>query len=230
MLSFTFLHGSSFRGTIAGASDTFIQACTDGPDYVCNCCNRLMYRKTVTEFSAAKYHKAPTQILAAISMPSSSYHMTADKSWICRTCDSSLKRGLMPIQSKVNNLQLHIIPDDLLELNPLETRLISLRIPFMTMVALPTGRQRCIHGPAVNVPTDLSSVCSLLPRLPSQSQILPMKLKRKLSSSGHYIYDFVRPDKVLAALATAILLYIATMHAHTGYGLYEVLLISLTVV
>ena len=129
----------------------------------------------------------------------------------------------MSIQSKVNNSQLHIIPDDLLELNPLETRLISLRIPFMTMVALPTGRQRCIHGPAVNVPTDLSSVCSLLPRLPSQSQILPMKLKRKLSYSCHYIYDFVRPDKVLVALATAILLYIATMHARTGYGLYEVL-------
>ena len=99
MLSFTFLHGSSFRGTIPGASDTFMQACKDGPDYVCNCCNRLMYRKTVTEFSTAKYHKAPTQILAAISMPSSSYHMTAGKSWICRTCDSSLKRGLMPIQS-----------------------------------------------------------------------------------------------------------------------------------
>ena len=71
MLSFTFLHGSSFRGTIAGASDTFIQACKDGLDYVCNCCNRLMYRKTVTEFSAAKYNKAPTQILAAISMLSS---------------------------------------------------------------------------------------------------------------------------------------------------------------
>ena len=109
MLTFTFLHGSFFRGTIAGVSDSFIQACKAGPDYVYNCCNRLMYWKTVTEFSAAKYHKAPTQILAAISMPSSSYHMTAGKSWICRTCDSSLKHGLMPIQSKVNNLQLHII-------------------------------------------------------------------------------------------------------------------------
>ena len=65
MLSFTFLHGSSFRGTITGVSDTFIQACKAGTDYACNCCNRLMYRKTVTEFSAAKYHKAPTQILAA---------------------------------------------------------------------------------------------------------------------------------------------------------------------
>ncbi len=106
----------------------------------------------------------------------------------------------MPIQSKVNNLQLEILPNELQDLNPLETRLICLRIPFMKMVALPTGKQRSIHGPAVNVPTDLSSVCSLLPRLPSQCQILPMKLKRKLQYRGHYMYDFVRPDKVMAAL------------------------------
>ena len=70
----------------------------------------------------------------------------------------------------------------------------------MKMVALPTGKQHCIHGPAVNVPTDLSSVCTLLPRLPSQCQILPMKLKRKLQYRGHCMYDFIRPDKVIAAL------------------------------
>ena len=62
--------------------------------------------------------------------------------------------------------------------------------------------RECIHGPAVNVPTDLSSVCSLLPRLPSQPQILPMKLKRKLFYIAViiYMYNFVRPDKVLVAL------------------------------
>ena len=70
----------------------------------------------------------------------------------------------------------------------------------MKMVALPSGRQRCIHGPAVNIPTKVNSVCSLLPRLPSETQLLPMKLKRKLSYRGHYMYDFIRPDKVLAAL------------------------------
>ena len=62
----------------------------------------------------------------------------------------------------------------------------------MKMVALPSGKQRSIHGPAVNVPTDLSSVCSLLPRLPSQTQMVPMKLKRKLSYKGHYMYEYVR--------------------------------------
>ena len=70
----------------------------------------------------------------------------------------------------------------------------------MKMVALPCGKQRAIHGPAVNVPTDLTPVCTLLPRLPSQTQMVPMKLKRKLCYKGHYMYQYVQPAKVLAAL------------------------------
>ena len=86
----------------------------------------------------------------------------------------------MPAQAKANKLDLEAIPTELSDFNPLEERLISLRIPFMKMVTLPCGKQRAIHGPAVNVPTDLMPVCMLLPRLPSQAQMVPMKLKRKL--------------------------------------------------
>ena len=57
----------------------------------------------------------------------------------------------------------------------------------MKMVALPTGKQRSIHGPAINVPSKLDSICNLLPRLPSQTDIIPLKLKRKLRFKGHYI-------------------------------------------
>ena len=106
----------------------------------------------------------------------------------------------MPAQAKSNKLDLEDIPTELSDLDPLEERLIYLRIPFMKMVALPCGKQRAIHGPAVNVPTDLTPVCTLLPRLPSQAQMVPMKLKRKLCYKGHYIYQYVRPAKVLAAL------------------------------
>lgn len=123
-----------------------------------------------------------------------------DMIWICKTCDYALRRGRMPAQSKANNLNLEDIPTELSDLNALEERLISLRIPFMKMVALPCGKQRAIHGPAVNVPTDLTPVCTLLPRLPSQAQMVPMKLKRKLCYKGHYMYQYVRPAKILAAL------------------------------
>ena len=106
----------------------------------------------------------------------------------------------MPLQAKANNLVLENVPPELKDLNPMEIWLISLRIPFMKMVALPCGKQKAIHGPAVNIPADLRPVCDLLPRLPLQAQVVPMKLKRKLSYKGHYMYQYVQPAKVLLAL------------------------------
>ena len=106
----------------------------------------------------------------------------------------------MPLQAKANGLQLCQVPAELSGLNPLELRLISLRVPFMKMVALPSGKQRSIHGPAVNVPSKLDTVCTVLPRLPSQTEHIPLKLKCKLAYRGHYMYNYVSPEKVRNAL------------------------------
>ena len=68
------------------------------------------------------------------------------------------------------------------------------------MVSLPVGKQKSIHGPAVNVPSKLDTLCNELPRLPSQSELIPLKLKLKLSYKGHYLYDYVTPERLLNAL------------------------------
>ena len=52
----------------------------------------------------------------------------------------------------------------------------------------------------MNVPSKLDSVCTVLSRLPSQSELIPLKLKRKLAYKGHYMYDYVTPKIVLNAL------------------------------
>ena len=116
--------------------------------------------------------------------------------WICKTCDLALMKGKMPIQAKANGLSLDKVPQELSDLNSLELRLISMRIPFMKMIALPCGQQRCIHGPAVNIPANLSSICDL-PRLPSEPQLIPMKLKHKLNYKGHYMYEYRLSCKTL---------------------------------
>ena len=181
--------------SVEEVSKVFLSAVKEGPDYICACCHRLMYRKTVLEFNISKYTKAPEEF-ATMSVCTSA----KDKVWLCKTCDYALRRGRMPAQANANKLDLEDVPTELSDLNPLEERLVSLRIPFMKMVALPCGKQRAIHGPAVNVPTDLKPIRTLLPRLPSQVQVVPMKLKRKLCYKGHFMYQYVRPAKVLAAL------------------------------
>ena len=64
-----------------------------------------------------------------------------------------------------------------LNLTPLEERLISPRIPFTQICELPRGGQISIHGNVVNVPADVNSTVSTLPRLIDESQTIPTRLK-----------------------------------------------------
>ena len=167
-----------------------------GPDFVCTCCHRMMYRKSVTLCNKANYTADVIQKVFSADLSISS----DGNEWVCRTCDRTLKRGNMPLQAKANGLQLCPVPPELSSLNALELRLIFLRVPFMKLVALPSGKQRSIHGLAVNVPSKVDTICDVLPCLPSQTEMVPLKLKRKVAYRGHYMYDLVTPQKPLDAL------------------------------
>ena len=102
--------------TIEQASEAFLRATKEEPHYICICCYRLMYRKTVIEFKSTKYNKAPEDLTTA---PAS----FGTKQWICRTCYDALKQGKLPALAKASNLQIEDVSPDLSNLNPLEVRL-----------------------------------------------------------------------------------------------------------
>lgn len=77
--------------------------------------------------------------------------------WICFTCHSKLKKGEMPAESAINNLELQPIPEELCSLNSLEQHLIALHITFMKMLALPKGGQNGVHGPVTCCPANLKT-------------------------------------------------------------------------
>ena len=190
----------AFSISIDNAIASFHREVKIGPDYVCTVCHRMMYRQNVLLCNKYKYTKANTELLEQVFCADYSYTSSDGRQWLCKTCDNTLSRGKMPVQAKANNLHLDPIPEELSTLNALELRLISLRLPFMKMVALPSGNQRSIHGPAVNVPSKLDSLCNVLPRLPTDSELIAFKLKRKLKYKGHYTYDYVSPEKLINAL------------------------------
>lgn len=99
----------------------------------------------------------------------------------------------MPLQAKANGLQLSEIPPELSGHNALELRLISL--PWY-MVALPPSKRRSIHGPAMNVSAKVDTICDVLPQLPSRSELVTLKLKRRVAYRGHYMYEYIRPQKI----------------------------------
>ena len=90
-------------------------------------------------------------------------------------------------------------PDVLIDLTPLEERLILPRIPFMQLRELPSGGQLSIHGNVVNVPADVNSTVNVLPRPINESQTILIKFKRRLGFKHHYPFQNVRPWKVLEA-------------------------------
>ena len=67
----------------------------------------------------------------------------------------------------------------------------------MQIHELPRGGQLSIHGNIVNVPSDVNSTVHSLPRPLSESQTIPIKLKRHLSYKHHCQFQNARPKRVL---------------------------------
>ena len=131
-----------------------------GLEYVCTSCHRMMYKHSVVIFKPTKYTQAFSELLGKIDKHC--YVRYDDNQWIC----NSLSRNVLPLQAKANCLVLDTVPPEL------ELRLVS---TFMKMLALPSGKQRAIKGPAVNVPSKIDRVCKMLPQLPSQCELVPLK-------------------------------------------------------
>ena len=55
-------------------------------------------------------------------------------------------------------------------------------------------------GPPVNVPATLDQIIDILPHIPIELQLHPVKLKRKLGYKSHYMYDMICSDHVISAI------------------------------
>ena len=86
--------------------------------------------------------------------------------WICSTCDANPKKGKLPTLSKPNEMSFPKKPE-VINLTPLDERLISLGIPFTPIRELHTIRcgQLSIHVNIVSVPSKVNSTVYCLPRL-----------------------------------------------------------------
>ena len=182
--------------SISKATEIFHKNIRVGPEYICTCCDQLWYRSSVTECTASLYQSCSRKILNLCLTGLKSIDNTE---WICGTCHSNLKAGKLPTCAKANNMTFPEKPDVLKDLTPLEERLISPRIPFMQVRELPSGGQLSIQGNVVNVPADVNSTVSVLPRPINESQTIPIKLKQRLGYKHHYQFQNIRPTKVLEA-------------------------------
>ena len=88
-----------------------------------------------------------------------------------------------------------------MNLTDLERIIIALRIPFMVIFCMVWyGSQYKIRGGCTNVPSSLDQIVEMLPRMSSEVQFHPMKLKKKMSYKSSYMYNFIRKDVVIGAI------------------------------
>ncbi len=185
--------------TIQEAAANFKRKCLELPEYICTCCHRLLWRQSVVPFKMDKYDSANDVIKKCLAQDILKETKPGEM-FICTTCNGDLKkkRPIMPAQAVANGLRLDPTPPPGLQKpNQMEIMMFRREIPFMKLGALPRGRQYRMQGPVVNVPSKLESICQLLPRLPNDAMLVPIKLKRRLCYKGHYLYDSIRPHVVL---------------------------------
>lgn len=91
-----------------------------------------------------------------------------------------------------------LVPE--LKLSNLEERLVAPRIPFMQLRELPRGGQLSLTGTVVNVPCDVSTAVSVLPRQLDDSATIALKIKRKPEYKHSYQFETIRPNAVRDAV------------------------------
>ena len=160
--------------TITEIIERFHESIGVGPEYICTYCSRIWYESAVIKCNPDLYRSCPSNIL---SLCLTGLKSISNTEWICYTCHSNLKAGKMPCCATADKMTFPEKPDALKSLTPLEERLVSPRIPFMQVRELPSGGQLSIHGSVVNVPADVNSTVTVLPRPVNESQTIPIKLK-----------------------------------------------------
>ena len=98
--------------------------------------------------------------------------------YICFPCKSAIYNGRIPKLSIKNNCGFPPQPDKL-KLYPVEERIISPLMPFMTIIELPVGGQQALKGGICHVPVDISPTVNNLPCNQEDTETVLVKIKWK---------------------------------------------------
>ncbi|KAL3983641.1 sodium/potassium-transporting ATPase subunit beta [Sarotherodon galilaeus] len=202
----------SDNSVITEAISVFKSQIKAGPSYPCTVCFKASFPNQVRPCTRSNYVKNPH--VGATCLTGRFVHVCDEncrneqcnvpderkREWICHTCHNHLKNGSMPALAVSNKLDLADIPPELSDLNILERHLIAKCIPFAKIIPLPKGRQRAIRGNVVCVPSEVQETVEALPRLRINSQVMRVKLKRRLSYKGHQLFQTVSWSKLVQAL------------------------------
>lgn len=185
----------------------YIESRKQTPNQICICCNGLFFERSVLNFELSHFlnrFNANHLIENKLSVENFTKKIVAngDSKKVCRTCKDNIFNGIIPQLAPCNGFGLDTGPDSVLKLSPLEERFLSPYIPFLQFVELnrwSKNPQLAVRGTVVNVPIDLGSMMTTLPRNFDQIKTAHVQLKRKIEYSGSYMNEVIDVDRIANA-------------------------------
>jgi hypothetical protein len=166
----------------------FFKAIDQGPTFVCICCNRFLYHLNVLPFSENNFNNKT--LLTECVPPHTSLQQ---QQWICTTCSRTIKGNTVPAQATINKMEVEPIPPILKELCHVERQLVCLVLTFMLyIVTLHKGAQKGLHGQVVLVPAKVQETVKSLPRQTSDSQVIALNFKRRLTDNSPRSKQYIK--------------------------------------
>lgn len=131
---------------------------SQGPLYICTCCDQMFYKHSVLQSSNLRQKN-----------PDIHKYLTGKTSvnnteLVCQTCFKYLCKNKVPPCAIVNGMQFPHKPA-FFDLNELECILLAPRIALQKLMQAPRGRQLKIHDNIVNVPADVNNTVSMFATL-----------------------------------------------------------------
>jgi hypothetical protein len=182
--------------TLTQARSYFLAQRKDGPVHSCCCCRRTWFKRCVHALTDGFLEKTPNKIKYALTNLSGSDGVRR----LCNTCYSSFRRRKAPKMCEANMPDLSVVPKELQDMTNMENHLVSPRIPFMKVYALPRGGQHGVHGGMVNVPTNLTKIQQLLSRQLHSRESITINLSRRVCLKGTFKTSGCRPARIVRQL------------------------------
>ncbi|XP_049514189.1 uncharacterized protein LOC125941262 [Dermacentor silvarum] len=160
----------------------------------CSVCDRLWFSNNLVTVSGIKNDRARGNAIAVLRRE---FPVGSGEYKICSSCKDSLVAGKVPPMSVSYGYRYPAKPDHLPSLNPVEERLISPRLPFMSIRRLTHGSgQYGIKGQVVNVPINVPNTVQCLPRNIPDDVAIDVHIKRRLVCKPSYKKSLVKKRNV----------------------------------
>ena len=168
----------------------------DGPNFDCYSCERSLFKRQVKILKMEDILVLIDKMDESLVGETGLSELPGTTLILCHNCLKVLNGNKFPSMNFNNSLQLDRLPPEIADLADLEQQMIAKTIFFIKIKRLTHG-MRATYDQVVCVPIETADVennLSKFPRHPKDSEIVAVKLRRKLEYKSVVLQEYVRPQ------------------------------------